>query len=65
MGKKVKTEERAEITATFEKDSKRFRRFLIDNNKEGIVGTIYIPKGSKTPEEITISFEEIVGERSE
>lgn len=36
------------ITATYEKESKRFSRFLVDTNEEGIVGTLYFPKG-KSP----------------
>jgi len=55
MGEKTKRET---ITATFEKDSKRYRRFLIDENDEGIVGTIYVPKGKDAPESVTLSFKE-------
>ena len=39
MAEKKKT-----ITAKYEKDSKRFKRFSIGENNEGIVGTIYLEK---------------------
>jgi len=53
MAKKEK-----EITATYEKDSQRFRRYQINGNSFGIVGTIYVPKGKDSPENVTLSFEE-------
>ena len=49
---------KTEITATYEKESKRFRRFLIDENDEGIVGNIYVPKGKKAPGAVEVTFEE-------
>ena len=47
MGKK--------ITATYDQDSKRYHRFLIDGG-QGITGTIYVPKGKEIPDAITISL---------
>jgi hypothetical protein len=41
------------ITATYDKDSKRYYRFYIDKG-QGIVGNIYIPKAEDIPDEITI-----------
>ena len=43
------------ITATFNGDSKRFHRFMIDEG-EGITGSIYIPKGKQIPEKVTIQL---------
>lgn len=44
-----------ELTATYDKDSKRFHRFIIDRN-QGIVGNIYIPKNEQVPEKVTITL---------
>jgi len=43
------------ITATFDQDSKRYHRFLIDEG-QGIVGNIYVPKGEDVPGEISIAL---------
>ncbi len=44
------------ITATFDKDSKRFHRYLIDEGQK-VVGNIYVPKDSTgIPKEITITL---------
>ena len=43
------------VTATYDKDSKRFHRFIIDEN-QGIVGNIYIPKSEQVPEKVTVSL---------
>lgn len=45
------------IIATYDQDSKRYHRYLIDEG-QGIVGNVYIPK-SRTgdiPEELTITL---------
>ncbi|MGD0915694.1 MAG: hypothetical protein ABSB22_04460 [Thermodesulfobacteriota bacterium] len=44
-----------ELTATYDKDSKRFHRFIIDEN-QGIVGNIYVPKSEPVPERVTVSL---------
>ena len=43
------------ITATYDQDSKRYHRYIIDEG-QGIVGNIYIPKNSEIPKELTISL---------
>ena len=55
MGKKAS--ETPELTAVFEKDTKRMRRYSIKENDEGVVGTLYVSKETKAPEEILITFE--------
>lgn len=47
MGNKV------EVVATFDDDSKRFHRFLIDEG-QGITGSVYVPKSSPVPDIVTI-----------
>lgn len=42
-----------QITATFDQDSKRYHRFLIDEG-QAVTGSIYIPKGKEIPEKVTI-----------
>jgi len=37
-------EEKIEVTATYDRDSKRYHRYNIDEGK-GIAGSVYIPKG--------------------
>jgi hypothetical protein len=44
-----------ELIATYDSDSKRYHRFMIDEG-QGITGTIYIPKDKKVPDSITISL---------
>ena len=43
------------VTAKFDGDSKRLHRFIIDED-QGIVGTLYIPKGTQVPNEVIIAF---------
>jgi hypothetical protein len=44
-----------QISATYDQDSKRYHRFLIDEGQE-ITGTIYIPKDKEVPDRVTISL---------
>lgn len=44
-----------QITVTYDRDSKRYHRFLIDEG-QGITGTIYVPKEKEIPDTITIHF---------
>ena len=44
-----------DITATFDGDSKRYHRFLIDPGQK-ITGTIYIPKDESVPDNLTIQL---------
>ncbi len=44
-----------QLTATYDVDSKRYHRFLIDAG-HSVRGVIYIPKGGKIPESIRISL---------
>ena len=41
------------IFATFDGDSKRYHRFIIDAGQE-VTGSIYVPKGQKVPGEIVL-----------
>jgi len=44
------------ITATYDKDSKRYHVFQLDEG-QGIVGTIYFPrKGESVPDEVVIAL---------
>jgi len=44
-----------QLTATYDQDSKRYHRYIIDEG-QGVVGNIYIPKSSEIPKELTISL---------
>lgn len=44
-----------QITATFDKDSRRYHRFLVDEGQE-VKGAIYIAKDATIPEKVTISL---------
>ena len=44
-----------ELVATYDSDSKRYHRFLIDGS-QGIIGTIYVSKDKEIPDSITISL---------
>jgi hypothetical protein len=44
------------VQAMYEKDSKRYYRYLIKENDLGIVGTLYLPKSKEHVEEINIRF---------
>lgn len=51
-------EEKKEVTATYDRDSKRYHRYLIDEG-QGITGTLYIPKKEEQiPVEIVIKLQE-------
>lgn len=41
------------ITATYDQDSKRFHRFLIDAGQV-VTGAIYLPKNEPVPDTVTI-----------
>ena len=47
--------EKKEITASYDQDSKRYHRYVIDEG-QGIVGNIYVPKGREIPKELTITL---------
>jgi hypothetical protein len=44
-----------EVTATYDRDSKRYHRFLIDLGQK-ITGTIYVPKDEPAPDALTIQL---------
>lgn len=44
------------ITATYDRDSKRYHRYIIDE-EQGIVGNIYIPKGSSVPKRVVVELQ--------
>ena len=44
-----------QIHATYDRDSKHFHRFLIDEG-QGITGTIYVLKDEKVPEAIQVDL---------
>lgn len=51
-------EEKLVVIATYDRDSKRYHRYLIDDG-QGVTGTVYIPKKEeKIPEEIVIKLQE-------
>jgi hypothetical protein len=51
-------DEKLEVTATYDRDSKRYHRYLIDEG-QGITGTVYIPKKEEQiPKEIVIKLQE-------
>ena len=43
------------ITATYDRDSKRYHRYIIDEG-QGVVGNIYIPKGDDIPKQAVINL---------
>lgn len=43
------------ITASYDKDSKRYHRYIIDEG-QGVVGNIYIPKDSEIPPKVIITL---------
>jgi hypothetical protein len=44
-----------QITATFDNDTKRMHRFLIDEGQE-ITGSVYILKGKEIPDKVSIQL---------
>ena len=38
-----------EVTAVYDRDSKRYHRFAIQENEHGITGSLYIPKDQVIP----------------
>lgn len=47
---------RPTITAVYEKNSKRYKRYSIGKNKLGIVGTIYVALDKEPPEGLELAF---------
>jgi len=43
------------ITATYDQDSKRYHRYIIDEG-QGIAGYLYIPKNSDVPKQLIIKL---------
>lgn len=44
-----------EITATYDQDSKRYHRYLIDPGQP-VIGNLYIKKGDSIPDVVTIKL---------
>lgn len=42
-----------QVSATYDQDSKRYHRFVIDEG-QAVIGSIYIPKNKEIPERVTI-----------
>jgi hypothetical protein len=58
--KEGKMKEKVMVTAYHERDSKRYRRFVIRKDYEkggGIVGLIYVPKITDVPETVVVNLE--------
>jgi hypothetical protein len=53
--RRLRMEKDLTFTATYDKDSRRYHGFLIDEAQE-ITGTIYIPKDMKVPDSVTIQL---------
>ena len=49
------TTEKTDLTATYDQDSKRYHRYVIDEG-QGIVGNIYVPKEKDIPKEVKITL---------
>ena len=47
--------EKLTVEAFYDKDSRRYHRFVIDGD-QGITGAVYIPKGEEIPDEVTIEL---------
>lgn len=47
--------ENPKLTATFDGDSKRFHRFIIDEGQE-LVGMLCGPKGEDIPDQVTVEL---------
>lgn len=64
MAKVSKKSEVIRISATSDKETKSFFRFMIDDNEEGINGTIYISKSNPLSKKksIDIKIRNSVGE---
>jgi len=61
MKRMDKDDEVPKLVAFYEQDSKRFHRYLIDNNEWGIVGHIYLPKGMEpVPKRLEVGLEGIL-----
>ena len=48
-----------EAIIKYEKDSKRYYRYNIEDNKFKLVGTIYIPKETKVSQQFRITLEPV------
>lgn len=55
----TKKDEIGKLVAYYDRDSKRFHRFLIDANELGIVGNIYVPKGATPTVKLEVVLENV------
>ncbi len=55
MPDKEKKGKGVELESTFDQDSKRFHRFVIDEG-QGLVGNIYVPKDMDIPKFVTVNL---------
>jgi len=52
--------ETRELTATYDQESKEYRRFTIDEG-QGITGVVYFPKDEPVPRMVTIRLKQDEG----
>jgi hypothetical protein len=52
--KEDEMEKKIEVTAFYERDSKRYHRFVV--REKGVIGVIYVPKTAESPETLVISL---------
>jgi hypothetical protein len=51
----VTSNKKKEVIATYDQDSKRYHRFLIDVG-QFVTGVIYVKKGDKIPDSFTVNL---------
>jgi hypothetical protein len=47
--------EEPKVIAVFDKDNRKYHHFVITEG-QGIVGTLYIPKGTQVPDEVIVAL---------
>ena len=57
MGEAQKVTKQGKVTATFTRDSRKYHLFQIEENEEGLVGTIYFLRSGKSiPDELLVTL---------
>lgn len=55
---KKKEKEEVKVVANWDKDTKRKKRFVIEDNESGVVGNLYVDKDKEIPSSISVVLSE-------
>lgn len=54
----TKKKEEIQVVANWDKDTKRKKRFVIEDSESGVVGNLYVDKDKDIPSSISVALRE-------